>query len=70
MVIFGGILEVTKEINDMYAFDFKTLKWKILFKEQQLVMEGKRSLTMPHKMSGILIETNINDSGSKMPSTR
>jgi hypothetical protein len=33
MVIFGGILEVTKEINDMYAFDFKTSKWRALYKE-------------------------------------
>jgi tRNA splicing ligase len=33
MLIFGGILEVTREVNDMYAFDLGAKKWKIIFKE-------------------------------------
>jgi N-acetylneuraminic acid mutarotase len=35
MVVFGGILEVTKEINDMYAFDFVSKEWKIIYKESK-----------------------------------
>ena len=27
MVIFGGILELTKELNDMLVFDFATMKF-------------------------------------------
>lgn len=33
MLIFGGILEITREVNDMYSFDFGAKKWKIIFKE-------------------------------------
>lgn len=33
MVIFGGILEVTKELDDMHAYDFKTKRWTALFEE-------------------------------------
>jgi hypothetical protein len=36
MVIFGGILEVTKEINDMYAYDFQSKEWKIIYKESKV----------------------------------
>ena len=32
MVIFGGIAEVTKELNDMYLFDFNEEKWICLFR--------------------------------------
>lgn len=33
MIVFGGIHEVTKELNDMVLFDFKTSKWSVLFEE-------------------------------------
>ena len=34
MLVFGGIHEVTKELNDMYAFDIKAKKWILLFEDQ------------------------------------
>lgn len=48
--MFGGIIEVTKEINDMYAYDFKQRKWKILYKELH-PNDGKdrRSSSLPPK---------------------
>ena len=33
MVLFGGIYEITKELNDFYMYDFKTNKWITLFEE-------------------------------------
>jgi hypothetical protein len=30
MYIFGGILEVTKELNDLLAYDYKTHTFKII----------------------------------------
>ena len=30
IIIFGGILEVTKEINDVYAFNVSSQKWELL----------------------------------------
>ena len=40
IIIFGGIFEVTKELNDMYAYDIKAKKWHCLFEE----------LNSPHKV--------------------
>ena len=33
MVVFGGIHEVTKELNDLCLFDLKSLKWVQFFEE-------------------------------------
>lgn len=33
MVLFGGIYEITKELNDFYLYDFKENKWITLFEE-------------------------------------
>ena len=33
MIIYGGIYEVTKELNDMHVFDLKNEKWLCLFEE-------------------------------------
>ena len=33
MVIFGGIFEITKELNDLHLFDFKKQRWVTLFEE-------------------------------------
>jgi hypothetical protein len=31
LVVFGGIYEITKELNDCYIFNLKTKVWKRLF---------------------------------------
>lgn len=33
MIIYGGIYEITKELNDMHIFDMKQDKWICLFEE-------------------------------------
>lgn len=33
MVIFGGIFEITKELNDLHMFDFAKQRWVTLFEE-------------------------------------
>lgn len=35
MVVFGGIFEITKELNDTVVFDFNTQKWKIQQEEKE-----------------------------------
>lgn len=35
MVVFGGIHEITKELNDLVVFDLKTHKWVQFFQEMQ-----------------------------------
>jgi hypothetical protein len=31
MIVYGGIYEVTKELNDMHVFDIKNERWLCLF---------------------------------------
>ena len=33
MLVFGGILEVTKELDDMYIYDLRNKKWILFFEE-------------------------------------
>jgi hypothetical protein len=33
MIIFGGIHEVTKELDDMVSYDFRRNRWVKLFNE-------------------------------------
>jgi hypothetical protein len=33
MIIFGGIYEITKELNDLHLFDFRKSKWVTIFEE-------------------------------------
>jgi len=33
MLLFGGIYEITKELNDLYAYDLVSGKWNILFED-------------------------------------
>ena len=33
MVVFGGLYELTKELNDLFVFDLKTHKWTKIFDE-------------------------------------
>lgn len=33
MIVFGGIYEITKELNDLHIFDFKNNRWITIFEE-------------------------------------
>lgn len=33
MIIYGGIYEITKELNDMHIFDLRKEQWVCLFEE-------------------------------------
>ena len=35
MVIFGGLYDLTKEMNDMHVFDLKNEKWTKLYEDEQ-----------------------------------
>jgi len=46
MVVYGGIFEVTKELNDLNLFDTRTKKWISLFEETHSPVGKKRSFLM------------------------
>jgi hypothetical protein len=35
MLVFGGMYEVTKELDDMHLFDFRNKRWITFFEEAQ-----------------------------------
>jgi DNA topoisomerase IA len=41
MVVFGGIYEITKELNDLHIFDFTKKKWITLFEESNSPVRGR-----------------------------
>jgi hypothetical protein len=43
MLIFGGIYEVTKELDDMYLFDFRNKRWILFFEEIQSPAKFRQS---------------------------
>jgi hypothetical protein len=45
MIIYGGILEVTKELNDMHIFDFKKEQWVTLFQELNSPIKPRQDLS-------------------------
>jgi hypothetical protein len=40
MLVFGGIFEITKELNDFSIFDFRTNRWVSLFEETHSPKKG------------------------------
>lgn len=44
MLIFGGIIEVTKELDDMHIFDFKNNRWIEFFEECSSPIKIKQML--------------------------
>ena len=40
MTLFGGIYEITKELNDFHLFDFKRNKWITIFEETYSPKKG------------------------------
>jgi hypothetical protein len=42
MIVFGGIYEITKELNDLYMFDFTKKKWITVFEESNSPVRGNR----------------------------
>ena len=39
MIVFGGIYEITKELNDFHIYDLKNNKWVTLFEEANSPMK-------------------------------
>jgi Galactose oxidase, central domain len=64
MFVFGGILEVTKELNDLLVYDFKTQKLSI--HEQR---DGPDSLAYNSKLEETLAKASVND-GTHSPMGR
>ena len=47
MLIFGGMHEVTKELDDMYLFDFRNKRWILFFDEIQSPLKLRGSQHSP-----------------------
>lgn len=53
MIIFGGIHEITRELCDLHAFDFKKLTWEVIFEEP--------SSPSPNGEKGKAADLNLNE---------
>lgn len=42
MIVFGGIYEITKELNDLHIFDFVKKRWVTVFEESNSPMKVPR----------------------------
>jgi len=62
MFIFGGILEVTKELNDLLVYDFKTQKLTIHEQREG----GPEALAYASKLEETIAKNSIND-GANSP---
>jgi len=58
MVIFGGIYEVTKELNDMHIFHMKTEKWACLFEEYNSPKKMQRDEVSSPIKNALAVSTN------------
>jgi len=47
MLIFGGMHEVTKELDDMFLFDFRNKRWILFFEEIQSPVRLRLSQNSP-----------------------
>jgi len=45
MVVFGGIHEITKELNDLILFSFSSNKWIILERDTILPLKAANGLS-------------------------
>ena len=45
MLVFGGIYEVTRELDDMHLFDFRNKRWIEFFEEASSPVKIKQSLS-------------------------
>lgn len=45
MIVFGGIYEVTRELDDMHLFDFRNKRWIEFFEEASSPVKIKQSLS-------------------------
>lgn len=46
MVIFGGIFEITRELNDCHIYSIRENKWYNLFEETGPAQQGKKGLSL------------------------
>lgn len=47
MVVFGGIYEVTRELDDLFIYEFKNKRWITLFEEMSPPLKLKNSVHSP-----------------------
>ena len=53
LIVFGGIFEITKELNDLHMFDLKKKKWVTVFEESNSPVKGRdHSPTFTHEGDG------------------
>jgi hypothetical protein len=51
MIIYGGIFDVCKELNDMHIFDMKKEQWICLFEELNSPLKNNASMDSQRKRS-------------------
>ena len=72
MVVFGGIYEITKELNDLHMFDFAKRKWVTVFEESNSPIKGGREISpaFVHNDSDIFQQTAGTSGTNGSPGTK
>ena len=70
MIVFGGIYEITKELNDLHIFDFGKRKWITVFEESYSPVRGGvggagRDVSPNQYDDAFQLTNNLNGSGSQ-----
>jgi hypothetical protein len=47
MIIFGGIFDITQELNDMHMYDLKNHRWVTFFEELMSPTKKKGGVSNP-----------------------
>jgi|LauGreDrversion4_2_1035121.scaffolds.fasta_scaffold416401_1 hypothetical protein len=66
MFIFGGIFEVTKELNDVQAFSLKTREWTTIYEDEQSPQRLVRRNTILNQGAAIKAALGEDSSFSKI----
>ena len=60
MILFGGIYEITKELNDLHIFDFSKNTWVTLFEESNSPLKLRDSPSpYPHSFDNPMDHTGL-----------
>jgi hypothetical protein len=66
MFIFGGIFEVTKELNDVQSFSLKTREWTTIYEDEQSPQRLVRRNTILNQGAAIKAALGEDSSVSKI----
>lgn len=68
MIIFGGIFDVTQELNDMHIYDLAKQKWVSFFEEMMSPVKKKKAIVNAFTGSDSPVRNSMKDKNSNFAS--